>query len=175
MILAVDVDYRKSGAYIAGVAFHHWFDPVASEVYTGHVLTVAEYESGAFYQRELPCILELLGAHQLRPSCVIVDGFVHLGADQRPGLGMHLYNALGGLTSVIGVAKKPFAGVSPDCEVLRGQSKKPVFVTSVGCSLDEAKNNIQFMAGSYRIPTLLKLADTTCRYGCAPISAENTD
>lgn len=49
---------------------------------------------------------KLLSKHNLKPDCIIVDGFVHL-EDDKPGLGKHLYDALNGKVRVIGVAKNP--------------------------------------------------------------------
>ena len=44
-------------------------------------------------------------------------------------------------------------------EVLRGKSKKPLFVTSVGMETAVAAEKINTMAGEFRIPALLKELD----------------
>jgi deoxyribonuclease V len=46
------------------------------------------------------------------------------------------------------------------CEVFRGQSINPLYVSSIGIDIDQAAQNIQNMFGNYRIPTLLKHLDT---------------
>lgn len=66
-------------------------------------------------------------------------------------------------TPIIGVAKTRFGGTPKECEILRGKSKVPLFETAADTSLAEAKANILAMHGANRIPTLLKLADSTCR------------
>lgn len=55
--------------------------------------------------RELPCVMQLLREHPLEPELILIDGFVHLDADETPGLGQHLFHALGGVTPVIGLNK----------------------------------------------------------------------
>ncbi len=94
---------------------------------------------------------------------LIIDGFVHLGLDKRPGLGRYLWDKLGRTKPVIGVAKTAFKDTPPDTAVWRGKSLKPLYVTAVGIPLEEAKAKIRSMAGSYRIPTLLKRVDSLCR------------
>lgn len=163
MIIAVDVDYKGSEALVAGVAFNAWRDEVPSEVFTTTVSGVAEYEPGEFYKRELPCILKLLQDHKLNPEFIVVDGFAYLNGYNQAGLGKHLYDALSGKSIVLGVAKRSFKGISSKYALQRGESKNPVFVTSVGMDSEEAKMCIATMAGVYRIPSLLKKADQACR------------
>jgi deoxyribonuclease V len=43
---------------------------------------------------------------------------------------------------------------------MRGESKKPLFVTSAGVDTDWAAAQIINMDGEYRLPTLVKLADS---------------
>lgn len=58
------------------------------------------------------------------------------------------------------MAKKPFAGNSEYLmEVVRGHSKHPLYVTSVGVTLTSAAKNIQSMAGKYRMPDILSYLD----------------
>ena len=96
-------------------------------------------------------------------EAIIVDGYVSLGQQAKPGLGMHLYNALTQAVPVIGVAKNKFAGTPESCEVLRGRSQKPLFVTAVGMPLETAKLSVESMHGDNRIPTVLKRVDQLCR------------
>ena len=99
----------------------------------------------------------------MKPDTIFIDGFVYLGSDMRPGLGKHLFDALEGETVVIGVAKSPFVGASTSSETYRGGSKRPLYVTAAGIDQDQAKRIVEAMAGAYRVPTLLKLADTESR------------
>ena len=163
MLLAVDVDYRDSRAHIAGISFTNWEDAKPKQIYHCVVEDVKDYEPGKFYQRELPCIIRLLHEHTPNPDVIIIDGFVYLGAPSRLGLGMHLYNELKGGVPVIGVAKKLFRGTSRSTEIFRGGSSKPLFITSVGLDLEQAKQNIIAMYGKHRLPDLLKIVDHECR------------
>ena len=107
--------------------------------------------------------MKLLDEHKLSPDIIVIDGFVQLNAKSKPGLGMHLFNALKGKVPVIGVAKNPFRGISEDSELLRGGSSKPIYITSVGIPLDKAKEHVNSMSGKSRIPMLLKKVDMLCR------------
>jgi deoxyribonuclease V len=167
-ILAVDVDYRANGAFAAGVLFDDWSASTALREVTLPVPSVAEYEPGQFYRRELPCVLALLDALDQStatssPAIVVVDGYVRLGADRRPGLGQHLFDALAGRVAVVGVAKSRFRDTPPDTEVLRGRSLRPLFVTAAGMSVDDAKTAVLSMAGRHRVPTMLRRVDQLSR------------
>lgn len=163
MILAVDVDYRNAEAVVAGVCFKAWADEKPDKIYYCTISEIEDYEPGEFYKREMPCILQLIREYSLTPNVIVIDGFVLLGEDSTPGLGMHLYYALGENIPIIGVAKKAFKGTSPKTEILRGKSLKPLFVTSIGMDFESAKSNILSMHGMHRIPTLLKQVDRVCR------------
>ncbi|RZK17433.1 MAG: endonuclease V, partial [Hymenobacter sp.] len=141
MILALDVAYTGDAqGYAVAIAFPAWDAAAAAATYAATVAPIAAYEPGAFYKRELPCLLAVLAQVDLREvSCVVVDGYVTLGAEERPGLGQHLYEALGSRVPVVGVAKTRFAGVAPQVvPVRRGQSQNPLYVTSVGLPAAEA-------------------------------------
>lgn len=161
MLIALDVAYRESQGYAVAVAFPDWASDAVSAVYTATIEPVPAYEPGAFYKRELPCLLAVLAQVDLAEvSCVVVDGYVTLGTESRPGLGQHLHEALGGRVPVVGVAKTRFAGVAPQVvPLLRGQSQSPLYITSVGILAAEAARLVATMHGPYRFPTLLKLLD----------------
>jgi deoxyribonuclease V len=162
MILALDVALGIIGVgYVVAVTFADWDAAAPAATYAATVSPIAAYEPGAFYKRELPCLLAVLAQIDLREvCCVVVDGYVTLGAEQRPGLGQHLYEALGGRVPVVGVAKTRFAGVAPQvAPVRRGQSQNPLYITSAGLPVDEAARLVASMHGAHRFPTLLKLLD----------------
>lgn len=163
MILAVDVQYRTDYASVGGVAFVDWSSPNESAVYKSKFTGVKEYIPGEFFRRELPCILMLLQEHSLRPHTIVIDGFVYLDGISAPGLGKYLFDALGGQTPVVGVAKSRFAGAPDEIKVYRGGSKIPLYVTSAGIPLSNAKAHIQAMHGPHRVPLLLKKADQLSR------------
>ena len=118
---------------------------------------------GAFYRRELPCLLALLDRLAAPPSCILVDGHATLGAAAKPGLGAVLFDALGGGIPVVGIAKTAYRGTPAEAEVLRGRSIRPLYVTSVGMDASVARDGVRQMHGASRIPTLLRLADQFCR------------
>lgn len=161
MLLALDVHYRTDITKAVYIAFDDWSDEVPFKVHVIHIPEVAEYEPGAFFKRELPCLMAVLEAFDLMSvSAIVIDGYVVLDDNGKPGLGTYLYEALGRKVPVIGVAKtRFFSNAQYVVEILRGESKNPLFVTSVGMPLDTATAYIQSMAGPFRIPTLLKLLD----------------
>lgn len=163
MILTADVAYRDDTATAAGILHTAWpVDEIARTVIK-KIDTVAPYESGQFYKRELPCILGLLEEIDDELEAIVIDGYVDLGGEGTPGLGRHLFEALVEAVPVIGVAKNEFADTPDECRVFRGQSKTPLYVTSAGMPLARAKSHILAMHGANRIPTLLKCADRMCR------------
>jgi deoxyribonuclease V len=163
MIAAVDVCYFEAGATAGGVLFTHWTSEHLARELLEFIEQVEPYEPGSFYKRELPCLLTLLEPVKDRIETVIVDGYVWLGAENRPGLGAHLYEALGETIAVIGVAKSIFSGATNAEAVLRGRSRRPLYVTAAGMDPVIAAKNVQGMHGPHRIPTLLKRVDQRCR------------
>lgn len=163
MILAVDAHYSDSIAKIAGLSFSAWDSDIALSIHTSQTPISAEYKPGLFYKRELPCIVALLEEHRLNPEAIVIDGYVYLDGNAEAGLGKHLFDHLGGEVAVIGVAKSKFRQIPVTHEILRGRSAKPLYVTSEGLDLFEAKRLVRSMHGKNRIPTLLKLADSICR------------
>jgi deoxyribonuclease V len=166
MIACLDVDYATDTAEAACVRLNDWPDEQPAEEHVATILGVAPYEPGQFYRRELPCLLAVLNKLARLPEVIVVDGYVWL----RPGvagLGGHLHEALGGRAVVIGVAKSSFHS-APSMPVLRGHSRRPLFVTAAGIDAAEAARCIARMHGPYRIPTALKRVDRLCRQRVAP-------
>jgi deoxyribonuclease V len=159
MIFAVDVNYPDDKAFGAGILFKDWQDPKPDRQITVEIDSVAEYEPGQFYKRELPCILEILAKIESLPEIIVIDGYVYLGAAQNPGLGKYLDDAIDGKSIIIGVAKNRFEDTPAEAEIFRGGSQRPLYVTAIGISQAEAKSSIESMYGKYRIPDLLKLVD----------------
>lgn len=169
MILAVDVQYIAGKGVAAGVVFESWDLSSATDEFISVDDINAEYVTGQFYKRELPCILMLLNDHALSPDIILVDGYVFLDDDESPGLGKYLYDALKGRIMVIGVAKNRYAGISEQHAVYRGDSRNPLYVTAAG--LKTARENILSMHGRHRAPTLLKHADKLAREGASQLVA----
>ena len=81
----------------------------------------------------------------------------------RRGLGAHAHAAFG--IPVIGVAKSRFRAVTHAVPVVRGPSVRPLFVTAAGMSAADAADLVRCMAGRYRLPDVLRRADTPARVG----------
>ncbi|MCX5894325.1 MAG: endonuclease V [Proteobacteria bacterium] len=123
---------------------------------------IKPYTPGKFYERELPCLLQVLKKVKVPLDVVVIDGYVWLG-ENSPGLGAYLYCALGKKVPVIGVAKSKFKGSEHAEKVFRGNSKRPLYITAAGIDPEVATKNTSHMHGTFRIPTLLKKVDFLCR------------
>ncbi len=162
MILAFDTYYFENKAKTVCVSFENWTDEQPTQIYSEVIEGVPDYEPGAFYKRELPCIMSLLKNINLNEvSCIIVDSFVLLNDMGKLGLGGYLYNELDKKTPIIGVAKSGFHENKKNVkELIRGESKKPLYISAIGLELQEAYEMVNAMHGDYRMPTLLQILDT---------------
>ena len=158
MKLAVTVHIDGAQAQAAGVAFDAWDSSEATKTYLSQIAHVEKAARGELDLRELPCVMQLLREHKLEPELLLIDGFVHLDVQETPGLGQHLFQALGGKTPVIGVSKTSRPGLSTQFEVMREEEAKPVLVTCAGIDIGAAKGRVSAMHGRKRVPTLMKLA-----------------
>ncbi len=168
MIAVLDVHYEEanSSATAAAVVFNQWPDANPHSEYSVKCEGIQSYVPGEFFKRELPCLMAVLAKVQEPLKVIIIDGYISLGA--KPGLGMHLWKALGEKVAIVGVAKTRFKTASP-VEITRGQSRTPLFVTAVGIDPTDAAEKIRTMAGEYRIPRMLKRADELARTAfCLP-------
>jgi deoxyribonuclease V len=163
MLACVDVAYSTRSAAAACLVFHDWADPVEARAFVAKIDDVADYEPGAFYRRELPCLLAVLREVDAPLDAVVIDGYVWLSSDGRPGLGARLFEALEGRIAVVGVAKTSFAGSDFAVPVARGTSSRPLYVTAAGATQDAAAGWVRRMHGDHRLPTLLKRVDRRCR------------
>jgi deoxyribonuclease V len=169
-IAIVDVHYEKGGARAACIVAHHWNDAAACEEQIAAVPAVQPYRPGAFFERELPCIVQVSSLIQTGFCAMVVDGYVDLDECGSPGLGAHLYEHFGGKFAVVGVAKTAYRGAAFAIKVLRGSSAKPLFVTAAGMPVADAARFVHNMHGKYRIPTLIRqvhrLARGAVALGC---------
>lgn len=165
MIYAFDTYYCNDVANTICIAFENWNSEKENNIFIEKTAITSDYESGAFYKRELPCIMSLLKKIQLKDGdMIIVDGYVTLDDHGKIGLGGYLFEALEQKYPVIGIAKNGFS--APDSRrrhIYRGESKTPLFLTTMGIDVDELVPKIKQMYGSYRIPALLKKLDQLTR------------
>lgn len=171
LIFDVYYDEDSSTATTAAVAFNSFTDSVESGSYIDVSPIMSEYIPGEFYKRELPAILSLirnrigLDVLERRYDTIVVDGLYML-SDTHKGLGARLKDYLLGVgidIEVVGIAKTHFNGCERIAQsVYRGLSKRPLFVNGSGTS-DYAKL-VESMAGTSRIPYLVKKVDKLCRH-----------
>jgi len=160
---AVDVHYLPGGGARAAavLAADVLFADVLAER-TTVVPWVAPYRPGEFYLRELPPVRAVLaGLKGL--GLLVVDGYVDLDPEGRPGLGARARAEFA--VPVIGVAKSRFRAATHAAPVVRGSSVRPLFVTAAGMSVAEAADLVRRMAGRYRLPDALRRADALARAG----------
>lgn len=161
-MLAIDVYYYNEIGKVVGLLFKEFTDSKPINIVQKEIQDIALYEPGAFYKRELPCIISLLSEVNISEiELIIIDGYVFLDDEGKMGLGAYLYNYLSQKIPIIGVAKTSFHDNTKNViEVFRGTSTKPLYVSSIGIHIQEAATFIKSMFGNNRIPTLLKLLDS---------------
>jgi deoxyribonuclease V len=158
---AVDVHYMdESTARAAMVAARDSRFSLIASADTAITSVDAPYQPGAFFLRELPPLEAVIPAFD-ELSLIVVDGYVDLDAAGRPGLGAHVHARFG--VPVIGVAKTPFRTATHAAQVRRGRSFQPLYVTAAGMTIAEAADLVGDMAGQFRVPDALKLADRLAR------------
>lgn len=162
MFAATDVHYLPvSGARAALVmANDATFSSIVSEE-TVLVPAVAPYQPGEFYRRELPPLRAVLANAIAAVELLVIDGYVDLDPNGRPGLGAHAHEEFG--VPVIGVAKTGFATAVHALPVLRGRSARPLFVTAAGIPAADAADLVRTMAGEFRLPDALRRVDALAR------------
>lgn len=161
MLLAIDVKYNDNNtAKAIGVLFN-WEDETPQKVITKYIKKVKEYIPGQFYKRELPCIQEVIKEVNLSEiEIIIVDGHVYVDNHNSYGLGGYAYQEYDEKIPVVGVAKSPFyANKEAVIEVFRGESKYPLYISSIGIDKGQAAEKVRKMKGNYRIPTIFKTLD----------------
>lgn len=165
LFAAADVHYPRTGGARAGLvlACDASYARVTRERAVA-VASVAPYQPGQFYLRELPALRAVLaGAGDL--ALLIVDGYADLDPAGRPGLGARAHVEFG--VPVIGVAKTAFRTATHAVPVLRGNSARPLFVTAAGLPAADAAALVRRMAGRFRVPDALRRADALAR-GATP-------
>jgi len=122
--VALDVHYPAAGGARATLvtAYEPRFTRIVDER-VRWLPEVAPYQSGCFYARELPALRAVLADLDHPLPFVIIDGYVDLDPQGRPGLGAHLHTDLN--VAVIGVAKTAFRPATHAIAVHRGDAKRP--------------------------------------------------
>jgi len=158
---AVDVHYPATGGARGAcvVAADLRFSDLVAE-YVVSLAEAAPYRPGEFYTRELPALRAVLGrAGQI--DLLVVDGYVDLDPEGRPGLGAHAHAEFD--VPVVGVAKTAFRDAVHAVPVYRGEAANPLYVTAVGLPRTEAADLVRRMAGRFRLPDALRRVDALAR------------
>ena len=185
MIVAFDTYYYNGFSYTVGGVFKHWVDKEVSYFVTSiRPFIDAEYKPGELYKRELPCIMQCLEKMNVdNITSIVVDGFVWVIDDEgnrKAGLGKRLQDAIlekyDRHITVVGIAKNPYHTNIPNCkEVLRGSSKKPLYVTCTeDYFIEHYAVEIRLMFGENRIPDIIKAIDTKTRSYCEEIEGDTS-
>ncbi len=162
MLCALDVSYKDDSAIAACVLFDGWTADSPSGEYVCSIRGTAPYKPGEFFRRELPCLLRVLEEVPETPEMLIIDGYVWLDDQGRPGLGAHLYEHFEGRIPVVGVAKTAFHRSRHAVSIVRGDSCQPLYITAAGTDAEAAAAAVLSMHGEHRIPTLLRRVDRLC-------------
>ena len=161
LFVAVDVHYPHDDiARAAMVAADERRFSRVTRTRTAMVRASAPYRPGEFYLRELPPLRTVIPASG-DLGLIVIDGYVDLDPDSRPGLGAHVHAEFD--VPVIGVAKTRFKTATHAAQVFRGQSARPLYVTAAGMTVADAAGVVREMAGRFRLPDALKLADRLAR------------
>lgn len=149
---------KAAGIRFGGIDKHHVFNE-----YKIDICDVKPYQSGQFYQREMPCLLALIEQINEPFDVIIIDGYVYLDGVVQAGLGKHLYDNLSAKKPIVGIAKTHFYGMSQDFAVYRGVSKHPLYVTCIDFDINIAKELVQYLQGCYRMPDVVTMVDKLTR------------
>ncbi len=158
MKLVMDFHLNGDAALVAAVGFDDWGAAEAVKTYSLRIEHVEKAPRGELDLRALPWLLRLLDANRLQPEAIVLDGLVHLDAQDTPALGRRLHDALGGRVPVIGAARSGFKDAPAQFEVYREAETAPLIVTCAGIDIGAARARIGLMHGRKRVPTLMKLA-----------------
>ncbi|MBI2473781.1 endonuclease V [Candidatus Uhrbacteria bacterium] len=166
MLVAMDVQYDDARHVARGalIGFEDWTSAQTVCEKVVLVESFAEYQAGAFFQRELGILIQLLqGVENI--TIIVIDGYARLPNGH--ALGQMLSEALGHAFPIVGMAKSPFRSMESQF-VHRGQGHRPLYVTAVGMDEKEAAAYIKSMYGPFRLPSLLVRVDHLARGYCDP-------
>ena len=167
-IAFLDVAYALGGVGVACLLADSWTTATPTmEIRKWLPCAPADYVPGEFYRRELPMLRAVIDDLTSRPSLLVIDGYVWLGATGPPGLGAHLFAELRATTPIVGVAKTGYRNDTWSERVYRGKNRKPLYVTAAGVETARAAALVASMHGKHRIPTLLRQVDRLARAAAA--------
>ena len=173
-IAFLDVSYASDATGVACLLADTWTAATpAMEICRCLACAPADYVPGEFYKRELPLLRAVIDDLTPHPAMLVIDGYVWLGANNAPGLGAHLFEALHSATPIVGVAKTRYRDDTWSERVYRGESRRPLYVTAAGVEATKAAELVSRMHGKHRIPTLLQQVDRLARAAVAEGCRQN--
>ena len=91
-IALLDAAYARGAAGVACLLADTWTtETPAMAISRYRPCAAADYVPGQFYKRELPSLRAVIDDLTSRPSILVIDGYVWVGATDAPGLGAHLF------------------------------------------------------------------------------------
>lgn len=164
MVVIIDADYNEETreGHVAGIVAKNILSEQEEYVITAFVTEIEDYIPGQFYRRELQSVDSIISQIEKGDiEMIVVDGYADSGTEEH-ALGTYVYEKYN--IPVIGIGKNKYDRcVLENLEVYRGESKKPLYVTSKGMDNEQAKTLVKKMAGKFRIPYLVKYADNRAR------------
>ncbi len=164
MVVVIDADYNEEtrDGHVAGIVARDILAEKEDAVVTAMVHDIADYVPGQFYKRELQSVEAIIDQLKVEDiDLIVVDGYADSGTTEH-ALGTFVFEKY--QIPVIGIGKNKYDRcILTDLEVYRGESKKPLYVTSKGMDNEEAKRLVKNMAGEFRLPYFVKYADNRAR------------
>lgn len=164
MVVIIDADYNEETrmGHVAGVVADNILAEKEECILTAIVHDIEDYIPGQFYRRELQSVEAIIKQMNLSEiDLIVVDGYADSGTEEH-ALGTFVFDKYH--IPVIGIGKNKYERcILDNLEVYRGESQKPLFVTSKGMDNEKAKELVKNMSGKYRFPYFVKFADNRAR------------
>lgn len=168
-IAILDTHVSPTGATAACVVLRSFDASESLEERVVKVRKIASTDPDRPFEPVVALLRAALDAVESDVQVAVVRGYVWLDGTKQPGVGAHLYQALGESVSVMGVAKERCDEGQPDAlEVARGGRSSPLFVTSAGFPPPVVGKLVKAMHGRGRIPWALARAAALSRGSESP-------
>lgn len=164
MVVVIDADYNEETrqGHVAGIVAKDILAEKEEYIITSIVSNIGDYIPGQFYKRELQSVESIISKMDKKDiEMIVIDGYADSGTKEH-ALGTFVYEEYN--IPVIGIGKNKYDRcILENLEVYRGESNKPLYVTSKGIDNEKAKELVKHMAGDFRLPYFVKYADNRAR------------
>lgn len=164
MFVVIDADYdeKTRKGHVAGIVVQDLLSDKVEKVVTAIVENVEDYIPGQFYRRELKSVEAIINQlDKTQIEAIVIDGYADSGTEEH-ALGTFVYEEY--KIPVIGIGKNKYKRcILENLEVCRGDSQRPLFVSSKGMDNEKSKELVKNMFGEFRLPFLVKYADKMAR------------